>query len=64
MEFTWNDPMPYINFWETTLDMGDFDCTKYKLQAICTEIEDAEFEEITSDVLQERLSQPDHQAVD
>lgn len=46
MEFTWGDPMPHIDFWETTLDMGDFDCTKYKLQAICTEIEDAEFEEI------------------
>ena len=46
MKFTLGDPMPHIDFWKTTVDMGDFDCTKYKLQTICTEIEDAEFEMI------------------
>lgn len=46
MAKTWGDPSPHIDFWETNLNVGDFDCTKYKLQTVCTEIEDAEFEMI------------------
>lgn len=36
----------YIDFWDININVGDFDCTKYKLQTICTEIEDVEFEMI------------------
>ena len=46
MAATWGNPSPFIEFWETNLNEGDIDCAKYKMQMVCTEIEDAEYEMI------------------
>ena len=46
MGTTWENADPYIDFWESILNTSEIENTKYKIQSICTEIEDAEYEMI------------------